>query len=42
MELKPYQQQIIDGLSLFFKQVQETKNTKDAFRIFNSPEILQR
>jgi type III restriction enzyme len=34
MELKPYQQQVINDLSLFLEQVQETKDTKDAFQIF--------
>ncbi|WP_152266987.1 DEAD/DEAH box helicase [Agriterribacter humi] len=34
MELKPYQQQVINDLSLFLEQVQETKNTKDAFHSF--------
>ncbi len=34
MELKPYQQQVINDLSSFLEQVQETKDTKDAFQIF--------
>lgn len=34
MELKPYQQQVINDLSLFLEQVQTTKDTKDAFQIF--------
>ena len=34
MELKPYQQQVINDLSLFLEQVQETKDTKDAFQNF--------
>lgn len=34
MELKPYQQQVIDDLSLFLKQIQETKDVKEAFYNF--------
>lgn len=34
MELKPYQQQVINDLSLFLEYVQETKDTKDAFQNF--------
>jgi type III restriction enzyme len=34
MELKPYQQQVINDLSLFLEQVQETKDVKDAFYNF--------
>lgn len=34
MELKPYQQQVIDDLSLFLEQVQATKNVKDSFYNF--------
>jgi type III restriction enzyme len=34
MELKPYQQQVINDLSLYLEQVQETKDIKDAFQIF--------
>jgi len=34
MELKPYQQQVINDLSLFLEQVQETKDVKDAFYDF--------
>jgi type III restriction enzyme len=34
VELKPYQQQVINDLSLFLEQVQETKNVKDAFYNF--------
>jgi len=34
MELKPYQQQVINDLSLFLEQVQETKNVKDSFYNF--------
>jgi len=34
MELKPYQQQVINDLSLFLEQVQETKNVKDSFYYF--------
>ena len=34
MELKPYQQQVINDLSLFLEQVQETKDIKDAFYDF--------
>lgn len=34
MELKPYQQQVINDLSLFLEQIQETKDTKEAFHHF--------
>lgn len=34
MELKPYQQQVIDDLSLFLEYVQETKDVKNAFYDF--------
>jgi type III restriction enzyme len=34
MELKPYQQQVINDLSLFLEQVQVTKDVKDAFYNF--------
>lgn len=34
MELKPYQQQVINDLSLFLEQIQETKDVKEAFRHF--------
>jgi len=34
MELKPYQQQVIDDLSLFLSHVQETKDVKEAFHDF--------
>ncbi len=34
MELKPYQQQVINDLSLFLEKVQETKDVKDAFYNF--------
>lgn len=34
MELKPYQQQVINDLSLFLEHVQETKDTKVAFHQF--------
>lgn len=34
MELKPYQQQVINDLSLFLDQIQETKDTKEAFHHF--------
>ncbi|MEI6140020.1 MAG: DEAD/DEAH box helicase family protein [Mariniphaga sp.] len=34
MELKPYQQQVINDLSLFLEQIQETKDVKDAFYNF--------
>lgn len=34
MELKPYQQQVINDLSLFLEHVQETKDTKEAFYNF--------
>lgn len=34
MELKPYQQQVINDLSSFLEQVQETKNVKDSFYNF--------
>jgi type III restriction enzyme len=34
MELKPYQQQVINDLSLFLEHIQETKNTKEAFYNF--------
>ena len=34
MELKPYQQQVINDLSLFLEQVQETKDVKNAFYNF--------
>lgn len=32
MELKPYQQQVINDLSLFLEKVQETKDTRQAFQ----------
>jgi type III restriction enzyme len=31
MELKPYQQQVINDLSLFLEHIQETKDVKDAY-----------
>ncbi|NHB70297.1 DEAD/DEAH box helicase [Perlabentimonas gracilis] len=34
MELKPYQQQVINDLSIFLAHLQETKNTKEAFNNF--------
>ncbi len=34
MELKSYQQQVINDLSLFLEHIQETKNTKEAFYNF--------
>lgn len=34
MELKPYQQQVINDLSLFLEHIQETKDTKEAFYEF--------
>lgn len=34
MELKPYQQQVINDLSVFLEYVQETKDVKDAFQDF--------
>lgn len=34
MELKPYQQQVINDLSLFLEHVQETKDTNEAFNNF--------
>ncbi|MES2703812.1 MAG: DEAD/DEAH box helicase family protein [Bacteroidota bacterium] len=34
MELKPYQQEVVNDLSLFLEQVQETKDVKDAFYDF--------
>ena len=34
MELKPYQQQVINDLSLFLEHVQETKDIKEAFHNF--------
>ena len=34
MELKPYQQQVINDLSLFLEHIQETKDTKEAFYDF--------
>ncbi|HEY5589686.1 MAG TPA: DEAD/DEAH box helicase family protein [Paludibacter sp.] len=34
MELKPYQQQVINDLSMFQEQVQETKDVKEAFYDF--------
>ena len=34
MELKPYQQQVINDLSLFLEQVQKTKDVKEAFYNF--------
>lgn len=34
MELKPYQQQVINDLSLFLEQIQETKDVKEAFYDF--------
>ena len=40
MELKPYQQQVINDLSLFLEQVQETKDLKDAFQ-FSAQQALE-
>jgi type III restriction enzyme len=34
MELKPYQQQVINDLALFLENIQETKDIKDAFYNF--------
>lgn len=34
MELKPYQQQVINDLALFLDQVQQTKDTREAFYNF--------
>ncbi len=34
MELKPYQQQVINDLTLFLEHVQETKDVKEAFNNF--------
>lgn len=34
MELKPYQQQVINDLALFLENIQETKNVKEAFYNF--------
>jgi type III restriction enzyme len=34
MELKPYQQQVINELSLFLEHIQETKDVKDVFYNF--------
>lgn len=34
MELKPYQQQVINDLSLFLENIQETKDVKVAFNNF--------
>lgn len=34
MELKPYQQQVINDLALFLEHIQETKDVKDAFHNF--------
>ncbi len=34
MELKPYQQQVINDLAIFLEYVQETKDVKDAFQDF--------
>jgi len=34
MELKPYQQQVINDLSLFLEHIQETKNVNDSFYNF--------
>jgi type III restriction enzyme len=34
VELKPYQQQVINDLSLFLEHIQETKDTKEAFYDF--------
>jgi type III restriction enzyme len=34
MELKPYQQEVINDLSLFLETIQETKNVADAFTDF--------
>lgn len=34
MELKPYQQQVINDLSLFLEHIQETKNVSDSFYDF--------
>ena len=38
MELKPYQQQVINDLALFLENIQETKDVKDAFYNFWSKE----
>jgi type III restriction enzyme len=34
MELKPYQQQVINDLALFLENIQETKDVKEAFYNF--------
>jgi type III restriction enzyme len=34
MELKPYQQQVINDLGLFLENIQETKDIKEAFYDF--------
>lgn len=34
MELKPYQQQVIDDLSFFLEKVQEAKDVREAFHLF--------
>jgi type III restriction enzyme len=34
MELKPYQQQVVNDISLFLEHIQEIKNTKEAFYDF--------
>jgi len=34
MELKPYQQQVINDIALFLEQIQQTKDVKDAFYNF--------
>jgi type III restriction enzyme len=34
MELKPYQQQVINDLSLFLEHIQETKDVKESFYNF--------
>ena len=34
MELKPYQQQVINDLSLFLEYIQETKDIPDSFNDF--------
>ena len=36
MELKPYQQQVINDLSLFLEHIQETKDVKDAFEMLKN------
>jgi hypothetical protein len=39
MELKPYQQEVINDLSLFLERVQETKDTAKAFHNFWSEHL---